>query len=135
MRSHTTREFLAGAYIAQQFGRPGTPTDQAWIETLFEHVKGEWPQRSIVDPGELEAELERVRAEYNTVRLHASLGYVTPDDEHQGRAEAIRGRRDVGLALARLQTLQTRDTNGAPRHDIPPAIPISSPTGRGTILF
>lgn len=39
MRSHTTREFLAGAYIAQQFGRPGVPTDQAWIETLFGHVR------------------------------------------------------------------------------------------------
>lgn len=31
MRSHTTREFLAGVAIAQQFGRPGTPQDQAWI--------------------------------------------------------------------------------------------------------
>ena len=39
MRSHTTREFLAGVHIAQHFGRPHTPTDQAWIETLFGHVK------------------------------------------------------------------------------------------------
>ena len=29
--------------IASRFGRPGTPTDQAWIETLFGHVKTEWP--------------------------------------------------------------------------------------------
>jgi type II secretory pathway predicted ATPase ExeA len=43
MRSHSTREFLAGVHIAQHFGRPHTPTDQAWIETLFGHVKGEWP--------------------------------------------------------------------------------------------
>ena len=43
MRSHTTREFLAGVAIAQQFGRPHTPEDQAWIETLFGHVTGEWP--------------------------------------------------------------------------------------------
>lgn len=41
MRSHTTREFLAGVAIAQQFGRPHTPTDQAWSETLFGHVKAE----------------------------------------------------------------------------------------------
>ncbi len=93
MRSHTTREFLAGAYIAQQFGRPATPTDQAWIETLFGHIKGEWPHlEAIVDPAALQAELERVRTEYNTVRLHAALGYVTPEDEHEGRAEAIRRR-------------------------------------------
>ena len=44
MRSHSTREFLAGIAIAQQFGRPGVSQDQGWIETLFGHVKGEWPQ-------------------------------------------------------------------------------------------
>ena len=37
MRSVTTREFMAGVAIARQFGRPGTPTGQAWIETLFGH--------------------------------------------------------------------------------------------------
>lgn len=37
MRSVTTREFMAGVAIARQFGRPGTPTGPAWIETLFGH--------------------------------------------------------------------------------------------------
>jgi putative transposase len=54
MRSVSTREFLAGVAIAQQFGRPHTPTDQAWIETLFGHVKGKWPHlEKIRDPGAL----------------------------------------------------------------------------------
>jgi len=43
MRSHSTREFFAGVHIAQRFGRPHTPTDQAWIESLFGHVKTENP--------------------------------------------------------------------------------------------
>ena len=43
MRAGTTREFWALCSIAARFGRPGTPTDQAWIETLFGHVKTEWP--------------------------------------------------------------------------------------------
>ena len=34
MTSGSTREFMALCAIAQHFGRPGTPTDQAWIETL-----------------------------------------------------------------------------------------------------
>jgi transposase InsO family protein len=34
MTSGSTREFLAMCAIAQHFGRPGTPTDQAWIESL-----------------------------------------------------------------------------------------------------
>lgn len=106
MRSHSTREFLAGVHIAQHFGRPHTPTDQAWIETLFGHVKGEWPHlEKITDPGDLEAELDRVRTEYNSVRLHASIGYVTPDDEHEGRGDAIRKARRDGLDRARLERL------------------------------
>ena len=109
MRSHTTREFLAGVHIAQHFGRPHTPTDQAWIETLFGHVKGEWPHlEKITDPGDLAAELDRVRLEYNQVRLHASIGYVTPDDEHQGRGDAIRQRRRDGLEMARKNRLDYR---------------------------
>jgi putative transposase len=111
MRSHTTREFLAGVAIATQFGRPGVPQDQAWIETLFGHVKGEWPHlEQIRDPGELEAELERVRPEYNAVRLHAAIGYVTPDDEHEGRGEAIRQKRRDGLAQARQNRIAYRRT-------------------------
>ena len=115
MRSHTTREFLAGVAIAQQFGRPHTPTDQAWIETLFGHVKGEWPHlEKIRDPGELDAELQRVRLEYNAVRLHAAIGYVTPDDEHEGRGDAIRQARRDGLARARENRIayrRNRDEN------------------------
>ena len=91
MRAGTTREFLAMCSIAARFGRPGTPTDQAWIETLFGHVKTEWPHlEKITDPNTLRAELDNARTDYNTRRLHASLGYVTPDDEHQGRGDTIR---------------------------------------------
>jgi putative transposase len=43
MTSGSTREFMALGAIHQHFGRPGTPTDQAWIESLFGHVKAEWP--------------------------------------------------------------------------------------------
>ena len=71
--------------IAQHFGRPGTPTDQAWIESLFGHVKTDWPHLDRMDhPAVLRAELERVHHDYNTRRLPA-IGYVTPDDEHEGR--------------------------------------------------
>jgi putative transposase len=111
MRSHTTREFMAACAIMQRFGRPSTPTDQAWIESLFGHVKGEWPHlENIRDPAELTAELDRVRHEYNTVRLHAGIGYVTPDDEHHGHGDAIRQARRDGLAAARAARLAYRRT-------------------------
>jgi putative transposase len=106
MTSGSTREFMALCAIHQHFGRPGTPTDQAWIESLFGHVKAEWPHlNQIRDPAMLRAELALVRERYNGVRLHAGIGYVTPNDEHEGRGPAIRKARQAGLEHARLQRL------------------------------
>lgn len=102
MTSCSTREFMAMCAIAQHFGRPGTPTDQAWIESLFSHVKADWPHLDrIKDPNVLRAELAIVRHEYNTVRLHAGIGYLTPNDEHEGRGPRIRAARKRGLRHAR----------------------------------
>jgi transposase InsO family protein len=101
MRCRETRRFLAVCSIAQHFGRPSTPTDQAWIESLWGHVKYEHPHlMTIANPAVLAAELERARVHYNTVRLHEAIGYVTPDDEHEGRGDAIRKARRDGLERA-----------------------------------
>jgi putative transposase len=104
MRAGDTRRFMALCSIAQHFGRPSTPTDQAWIETLWGHVKQEHPHLlSITDPAMLAAELERVRSHYNGVRLHEAIGYVTPNDEHEGRGDAIRAARRDGMRDADQQ--------------------------------
>ncbi len=98
MIARDTRKFMALVAIAQHFGRPCTPTDQAWIESLNGTTKAEWPHLlAIGDPATLRAELDLVRTQYNTVRLHSGVGYVTPDDEHTGRGEAIRTARRQGL--------------------------------------
>ena len=106
MTSGSTREFMALHAIATHFGRPGVPTDQAPIESFFGHLKHEWPYLcQITDPGDLDRELAAVRRSYNGVRLHAGIGYVTPDDEHAGRGAAIRQARRFGLWRARRQRL------------------------------
>ena len=106
MTSGSTREFMALCAIAQHFGRPHTPTDQAWIESLNGHLKAEYPHLlAIRDPATLRAELAVVREHYNSVRLHQGVGYVTPDDEHEGRGDAIRKQRQAGLENARLRRL------------------------------
>jgi transposase InsO family protein len=106
MTSTSTRQFMALCAIAQHFGRPGTPTDQAWIESLFGHIKAEWPHlQAIRDPATLRNELEIIRGRYNRVRLHAGIGYVTPDDEHEGRGKEIRKARQAGLEAARQRRL------------------------------
>jgi len=101
-----TRQFMAMVAIAQHFGRPSTPTDQAWIESLNGTLKAENPHLlAIRDPAVLRAELDRIQVEYNTVRLHSSIGYVTPDDEHQGKGDAIRAARVHGLHAAAQRRL------------------------------
>ena len=105
MTSGSTREFMALHAIATHFGRPGVPTDQAPIESFFGHLKHEWSYLCrITDPSDLDRELAAVRRNYNGVRLHAGIGYVTPDDEH-GRGADIRQARRHGLWRARQQRL------------------------------
>ena len=43
MKAIDTRQFMALMAIAQHHGRPGTPTDQAHVESFFSHLKGDWP--------------------------------------------------------------------------------------------
>lgn len=106
MSSGSTREFMALCWLATHFGRPGTPTDQAWIESLFGHLKNENPHlERIEDIDVLRAELEIRREHYNTVRLHAGVGYVTPDQEHRGQGARVRAARRDGLARAREQRI------------------------------
>ena len=88
---------------------------RALARFLLTFVKGRWVVISaisawphldkVTDPAVLRAELAVVRVEYNTVRLHAGIGYVTPDDEHEGRGPQIRRARRVGLMRARRQRI------------------------------
>ena len=104
MRAGDTRRFMALCSIAQHFGRPSTPTDQAWIETLWGHIKTEHPHlETLDDPADLARELERIRGHYNTVRLHEAIGYITPHDEHTGQGDTIREARRQGLHQADAQ--------------------------------
>ncbi|MGZ5359946.1 MAG: DDE-type integrase/transposase/recombinase, partial [Solirubrobacterales bacterium] len=58
MTATDTRGFMALMTIHQHHGRPGTPTDQAHVESFFSHLKGDWPHlTSITDPGALDTEL------------------------------------------------------------------------------
>jgi transposase InsO family protein len=107
MTAADTRQFMALMAITQHHGRPGTPTDQAHIESFFSHLKGDWPHlTSITDPAALDTDLDRIRGQYNTVRLHAGIGYVTPDDEHHDRGPGIRRDRAAGMRRARVDRIK-----------------------------
>ncbi len=106
MIANNTRKFMALVAIAQHFGRPSTPTDQSWIESLNGTIKMDYPHLlAITDPATLRAELDVTQVDYNTTRLHSGVGYVTPDDEHTGRGPGIRQARRHGMKRARLTRL------------------------------
>jgi putative transposase len=66
MTSSDTSTFMPLNLIGQHFGRPYTPEDQGWIESLFGHTKTEAPYLTkIDDPAVLRHELEARRAFYN----------------------------------------------------------------------
>ncbi len=112
MTAVDTRQFMALMAITQHHGRPGTPTDQAHIESFYSHLKGGWPHLTeIRDPAALDSELARIRTEYNTRRLHAAIGYVTPDDEHHGRGPRIRRARAAGMRRARQERIKQNRAN------------------------
>ena len=82
VRAVTSREFWAPCSIAARFGRRGTGrADQAWIETLFGHIKTEWPHlEHITDPHVL-----RTRTRRGPRRLQRSAPARLPRLRHRRR--------------------------------------------------
>ncbi|MCA1708893.1 MAG: IS3 family transposase, partial [Actinobacteria bacterium] len=107
MRSKTIRRFFYDLGITQMFSRPRTPADNAAIESFFATIKGERLYHGVyVNPIELISDADAFVIYYNQERLHMGIGFVTPAEKHDGRAEEIITARRVGLKRAREQRLQ-----------------------------
>ena len=101
MKGSRTKAHLIGKWnIRLEFARPYTPDDNAWIETFIKYMKyhPECPDsfetvQYVID---WVAKFQKL---YND-HPHSSLGYVRPNDEHEGRGGAIRQTRQENLKLA-----------------------------------
>ena len=103
----STEALVAPGAVRRGERAAGRLARQAHIESFFSHLKGDWPHLvEIRDPAALDTELARIRGEYNTVRLHAAIGYVTPEDEHHGRGPAIRRARVAGMRRAHAERIE-----------------------------
>ncbi|MGH9303811.1 MAG: integrase core domain-containing protein [Acidimicrobiales bacterium] len=106
MSSGSTHEFMAMCAIAQHFGRPGTPTDQAWIEGFNGHLKAEYPHlETITDPAVLRAELTVIRQHWNAVRLSRRHRLRDPERRARGTRSGHQKGPGAGLEAARLRRL------------------------------
>jgi putative transposase len=107
MRSKTIRRFFYNLGITQMFSRPRTPADNATIESFFATIKGERLYHGTYsNPIELISDADAFVAYYNEARLHMGIGFVTPAEKHDGRADSIIAARKAGMKRAREQRLQ-----------------------------
>ena len=78
--SMETRRFCRDMKINVSYSRPGTPTDNPVMESFFSSLKREKLYRcNCHSVGELYAAVSDYVAYYNTMRLHQTLGFLTPD--------------------------------------------------------
>jgi putative transposase len=107
MRSKTIRRFFYELGITQMFSRPRTPADNATIESFFATIKGERLYHgAYTDPIELASDADAFVTYYNEDRLHMGIGFVTPAEKHDGRADEIIAVRKAGMVRAREQRLK-----------------------------
>ena len=96
------KEFIRLCGMTHVRTSPYYPQSNGKLERYHRTIKGD-----CIRPGtplcldDARRIVEKFVTEYNTVRLHSAIQYVTPADKLAGRAEAILAGRDAKLAAAR----------------------------------
>ena len=89
IRSDNSPEFIARAlrdWIAQHqiktlYISPGSPWEQAYIESFHDKLRDECLNREVfASLAEARVIIENSRTEYNHSRPHSALGYLTPEE-------------------------------------------------------
>jgi len=104
MKAVDVKQMFKDLGIFQTFSRPRTPNDNPFIESLFSTVK-----RAPIYPGWFPSNDKSYVMKYfteyfqwyNQEHYHSRIGYVTPDQKHEGLAEGILEQRRMELAAQR----------------------------------
>ena len=103
MKHASMRHLMERLGVIQSFSRPHTSNDNAFAESLFATFKGRlgYPEY-FKTLEEAYAFCERFVTWYNTEHCHGALDYLTPNQMHEGKGEAIQKHRNSVLAQNRL---------------------------------
>jgi len=78
-----------------------------WIESWFRILKHDCLKyKDYVSFDQLKAIIERFVVVYNTERYHSAIGYVTPEQRHNGQAQQILQQRAERRRQAQLLRLE-----------------------------
>jgi transposase InsO family protein len=105
------KEFIRICGMTHVRTSPYYPQSNGKIERWHKTLKSECirPQVPLSDD-EARRLVTAYVAHYNNVRLHSAIGYLTPKDKLEGRAEEIHAARDRKLAEARERRKAERQT-------------------------
>jgi putative transposase len=91
MKGSTMKATLERLGVIPSFSRPEMSDDNPYSESLFRTMKyrPEYPSGAFDTIEQARAWVEDFVRWYNTRHLHSAIRFVTPDDRHYGREEAI----------------------------------------------
>jgi putative transposase len=103
MKGSTMLATLQRLGIVPSFSRPSVSDDNPYSEALFRTLKyrPEYPRGAFKSLEAAQLWVEGFVAWYNTEHLHSAIGFVTPEDRHTGRDEAILAKRRQIYAAAK----------------------------------
>lgn len=79
--AHAIGQWLKAAGVGTMYITPGSPWQQAYIESFHDKLRDESLNREIFGTlREAQVIVEQWRREYNETRPHSSLGYLTPSE-------------------------------------------------------
>lgn len=129
MKGATMKATMERLGVIPSFSRPRVSDDNPFSEALFRTLKyrPEYPRRPFKSLEEARRWVDEFVAWYNEEHLHSAIGYVTPSDRHEGRAEAVlAGRRQVYRAAR--QAHPERWAGRSPRAWLTPKVVYLNPT-------
>jgi transposase InsO family protein len=121
MKGSTMLVTLQKLGVVPSFSRPRVSDDNPYSEALFRTLKyrPQYPPRAFESLEQAQAWVDQFVLWYNTVHLHSAIRFVTPDDRHYGREQAILEKRHLVYQNARHRrpdrwTRETRNWKPVP---------------------
>ena len=110
------KEFIRIAGMTHVKTSPYYPQSNGKIERWHKTLKGDCIRTKVpLSLDEARITVSDYVSHYNNIRLHSAIGYITPTDKIQGRAQEIFDARDRKLAEARERRKQLRQAQNDPQ--------------------